>query len=618
MNKLKEKKKKRKLEYNTFNTIIYLFKHIWLWDKPLIFYFLIYSITAGIIPFIGIFLPKMIIDELVGLKRINILVIIIASFCIGGLLLNLIKVYSQEVYWPRVIQIRMEFIHKIDKKAMTMDYQQLERVNTKDLIQRAWMALSGNDIGVEGILNQIFVLFGNIVAFGGYIAIISTLSPLILFFLILTVGITYKASLGEKKYSHQVDRQMAINERKLKYLDKKMVNHSLAKDIRLYDMAKWLTNKYITWCNEIYLKLKKIAIKRFKIDTLQGFLSFVRNGIVYLYLINRVLYNGMSIGNFTMYFASIQGFSGWMESVVSSILSIRQQNLYINDYRKFVDAKEPNNKDNRDSMKKDISDRVYKIKLENIFFKYPNSDNYTINNVCIHVKDGEKVAIVGANGAGKTTLIKILTGLYKPTKGKVVVNGIDSTNIDKNEYFKLFSVVFQDIKLYAFSLGENISLRKMDETDRQKAINCLKSAGLSDKLKNLENGIDTSLLKILDEEGIVLSGGEIQKVALARALYKDAPILVLDEPTAALDPIAEHELYEQFDRLTKGKTAIYISHRLASTRFCDKIILLDKGSIKEYGTHEQLMKINGTYAKMFHKQARYYNSDIKDHKEVLA
>lgn len=230
-------------------------------------------------------------------------------------------------------------------------------------------------------------------------------------------------------------------------------------------------------------------------------------------------------------------------------------------------------------------------------------------NLSLKIKAGQKLAIVGVNGAGKTTFIKLLCRLYEPTEGEILLNGVNVKEFNKEEYYKLFSAVFQDIKVMAFSVAENVALKEIDNIDRDRVKDSLGRADLSEKINALEKNIDTNLLKIFDENGIELSGGQNQKLALARALYKDGDIIVLDEPTAALDAIAEYKTYLKFNELIGDKTAIYVSHRLASTRFCDVIAFFENGKIKEYGTHEELLEKNGLYKEMFQVQAQYYRED---------
>lgn len=246
------------------------------------------------------------------------------------------------------------------------------------------------------------------------------------------------------------------------------------------------------------------------------------------------------------------------------------------------------------------------IVFENVSFIYPNQEKKSLSNINLTIKKGERISIVGENGAGKTTFIKLLLRLYEPTEGRILFNGIDIRDIDYQDYQKIFSTVFQDYKLFAFRIIDNITSLEGNEAEKEKVMKCLEKAGLSSKIEKLEHGLDTYLYNIYDEEGIELSGGESQKLAIARALYKDSPIVILDEPTAALDPRAEYEIYTRFLALVESKTSIFISHRLSSTKLCDRIVLFKDGSIEETGTHNELLQKGGLYAELFRMQAQFY------------
>ena len=257
----------------------------------------------------------------------------------------------------------------------------------------------------------------------------------------------------------------------------------------------------------------------------------------------------------------------------------------------------------------------YEFTFENVSFKYKGQETYALKNVNITISHGEKLAVVGLNGAGKTTFIKLLLRLYDVTEGRILINGVDVREYDRADYFSLFAPAFQDVMVFAFPMSENVSMKEPFNTDKEQAEKMLRSAGLGEKIDSLEKGVDTELLKVLYDDGVDLSGGEKQKLALARALYKDTDVVVLDEPTAALDALAEYRLYQSFDGLIGGKTAVYISHRLSSTRFCDRVAMFAKGELLETGTHDELMEKNGAYAEMFRVQAQYY---VEDKDVILA
>ena len=310
----------------------------------------------------------------------------------------------------------------------------------------------------------------------------------------------------------------------------------------------------------------------------------------------------MSIGNFTLYLGSAATFFQHVISLFDCIVSMLAKSREVDDWRSFLEIDDGIEEGTVELPKTD----TYEFKFENVSFRYPKAEKCALKNLNITLTAGKRLAVVGLNGAGKSTFIKLLLRLYEPTEGRILLNGVDIRSYSRADYYSIFSAVFQDVNIFAYPLSENVSMDTPENTDRKKAEQSLRDAGLGDKLESLSKGVDTELLKVIYDDGIDLSGGEKQKLALARALYKDAPVVVLDEPTAALDALAEASLYENFDKLIGGKTAVYISHRLSSTGFCDAVAMFKDGEMIEYGTHQSLLNAGGAYAEMFRVQAQYY------------
>lgn len=583
----------------------YIMGYAWSQDKVLFAQCGVYTILASIAPFIGIFLPKFLIDELLGQRRVEIILMTLIGFFLLSSVVNYSIAWLRCAYSPRVTKIRTDYITMISDKIMKMDFKNTEDPEVLNKIKSVMNAVMSNNTGVEGVYHTLLGLFGRLTAFVGYISIVLFLSPWILLFLIINVLISYALTMMVKKYEYSQKEKAADKDRRTFYVFDTMYDFAYGKDIRIYDLKNILIDKFKKFRGERIDISNDVQEKQLKVKIVDVILLVIREFVVYGYLIYNVLFRGMGIGDFTMYFSTINGFGDWMKGILDDLANIKAQNMYLDDMREFLEIKSENKEKTRDIP----IDSSYEIEFKNVSFKYPKTDKYIYKNLSLKIKKGKRLAIVGINGAGKTTFVKLLCRLYEPTSGEILINGVNIKDFSKEEYYKILSVVFQDIKTFAFTVAENVSLENLEEVDREKVLHCIEKAGIGDKINSLQKGIDTSLLKILDGEGVELSGGENQKLALARALYKNGKIVILDEPTSALDAVAEYNIYKGFDELIGDKTAIYISHRLASTKFCDVIAFFENGEIVEYGTHEELLKKNGKYSDMFNIQAQYYKEE---------
>ncbi|HII4454212.1 TPA: ABC transporter ATP-binding protein [Clostridium perfringens] len=590
---------------NLLSNLKYIMGYAWSQDKVLFAQCGVYTILASIAPFIGIFLPKFLIDELLGQRRIEIILMTLIGFFLLSSVVNYSIAWLRCAYSPRVTKIRTDYITMISDKIMKMDFKNTEDPEVLNKIKSVMNAVMSNNTGVEGVYHTLLGLFGRLTAFVGYISIVLFLSPWILLFLIINVLISYALTMRVKKYEYSQKEKAADKDRRTFYVFDTMYDFAYGKDIRIYDLKNILIDKFKKFRGERIDICNDVQEKQLKVKIVDVILLVIREFVVYGYLIYNVLFTGMSIGDFTMYFSTINGFGDWMKGILDDLANIKAQNMYLDDMREFLEIKSEDKEKTRDIP----IDSSYEIEFKNVSFKYPKTDKYIYKNLSLKIKKGQRLAIVGINGAGKTTFVKLLCRLYEPTSGEILINGVNIKDFSKEEYYKILSVVFQDIKTFAFTVAENVSLENLEDVDREKVLHCIEKAGVGDKINSLEKGIDTSLLKILDGEGVELSGGENQKLALARALYKNGKIVILDEPTSALDAVAEYNIYKGFDELIGDKTAIYISHRLASTKFCDVIAFFENGEIVEYGTHEELLKKNGKYSDMFNIQAQYYKEE---------
>ena len=590
-----------KKTYSTWENIKYIISHSWKYDKSIFGLFCIFTILTGVFPFIGILFPKYILDELTGSQDKNRLILLLVSFFFSSAVIGYFVTFIKNSYLPKMIDIRFQFIHMLSIKCMTTDYKNTEEPSFLNSVETAFRALQSNTNGLEGILHKLFSLGGNIIVLIGYMLIIGKLNIFILLYLIANVSLVYYFTFSVKKYEYNQADELSDIDRHSKYSYDLMYNFAYGKDMRIYSLTDWIGNLFQKQRFDIE---KKIKYKYFGVGVREVILLLIREGIVYAYLIYLVLNKGLSIGSFTMYFAAIASFASAMKVIMDDMAHIRAQSLYVSDFRVFMDRKE----EKEPAHPRRLPEGPYEIEFKNVTFRYPGSEKYVYKDISFHIKPGQKLAIVGHNGAGKTTFVKLLCRMYEPESGEILLNGINIQEFSKRDYYTLFSAVFQEIKTLAFSVAENIAVSE-GAIKEDKVLQCLDKADMKKKVLEQKNGIYTGMQKILDDEGVEFSGGETQRIILARALYKDAGIVILDEPTAALDAIAERSIYEKFNEMVEGKTSIFISHRLASTSFCDVIAMFEEGQLIEYGTHEELLAKNEKYAEMFQVQAQYYKED---------
>ena len=402
---------------------------------------------------------------------------------------------------------------------------------------------------------------------------------------------------------------LAAVDRKLNYITRTSRDFAIAKDIRLFHLREYLQQMSEYFVGERKFRTQKMYFYYFIADTLRLILNVGIEIGIFAYIAYEALNGNMSKTALVLYAVSVTDFSYWVEYIGETLSELIPANMLIDDIREFLDI--------RNSMKNKNGkllpdEKPYTIEIENLSFTYPGTEKEILSDINLTINAGERLALVGVNGAGKTTLVKLLCGLYKPTRGTIKINGIPVCEINRDEYYKTVSAVFQEARIIPCSILENVSMLPCEESDLGKFNFCVRQAGLYEKIQALPEKENTLLVKNVNENAIELSGGELQRLLLARAIYKNAPTLILDEPTAALDPIAENEIYLKYSEISRDKTSVYISHRLSSTRFCDRIVLLDNSRLAEEGTHEELMALSGKYAEMFSLQSKYYEKEANE------
>lgn len=446
------------------------------------------------------------------------------------------------------------------------------------------------------------MLLVNAGGFAVYLLLLSDMDLFLLSVVVVTAAAGFWVSNRINGWGYRHREEEGEYQRKMRYIWEKSESAALAKDIRIFGLTPWIHSIYESVWNlyEGFLfRRERIYIWSCIVDTVLGLL---RNGIAYWYLIRLALAGEITVSAFLLYFSAFTGFSAWITGILEECTALCRESLELSVIQEYLNLQEPFCFEKGTAIP---GAECYELKMENVTFRYPGTDEEIISGLNLTLHPGEKLAVVGLNGAGKTTLIKLLCGLYDPDEGRILLNGTDIRRFNRREYYALFSSVFQDYSVLEVSVAQNVA-QAVSGFDRGRVEDCLERASLAQQVKALAKGMDTHLGKRIYEDGTVLSGGQVQRLMLARALYKDGAFLILDEPTAALDPIAEQDIYRKYHEMTAGKSAVFISHRLSSTRFCDRIILLKEGRIAEEGTHEELLLKQGGYAQLFEIQARYY------------
>lgn len=581
-------------------TLKYFFPIAWRFKKSYFFVKTFQMIFQTAMPFFSIFFMPLIIDELLGQKRIKLLVIYAAILVVGEMMIsaasNVLSVQAEKY----ADKFENYFAEQISNRVMELDFQLTEDKNALDQIEKARTGMSWYSGGVAGLTDNFFNLISNVISILGVITLILINAPLLV---IVSGGLLFfNVFLNNRNNKIEIEsfKELSKQNRIFGYIMWQLADFRYGKDIRLYGAKDMMLKKTNNTTENIIEKWKNKADKQLPNSMLQIVVDVVRDALAYFYLGYLVITGSISIGIFSQMGSASSTFYQSVQSMIYGLQDIVKKSNYAYEYVKFMDYPAAMNRGN-----KKIEQTSHTIEFRNVSFSYPNTDVKVLNDISVTLHSGEHLSVVGLNGAGKTTFIKLLCRLYDVDKGEILLDGVNTKEYEYDEYMKLFSVVFQDFKLFAFSVEENITL---DKTNPQKAEEIVKLVGLEDKINSMPNKMNTIIFKQFDENGIEPSGGEQQKLAIARALYKNSSVVILDEPTAALDPVSEYEIYRQFNSLVDGKTAVYISHRLSSCKFCDKIAVFSEGTIKEFGTHDSLVNLeNGIYAEMFAAQAQYYN-----------
>ena len=583
---------------NIRNNTWYILSKTWKYEKRLIIIILFQIMIGVILPLATAVLPAWIVDAIGnGMNHITIarlaVVIILLMIC------NTAVTYIASIQETYLLNSKMGFLSSLLRKEMEIDYAYAESPEGQNKFQNAFMSIVNDYQGIPGMLSLIAPLIGNILSLTVNVFIIIEFNVWIVVVLTVTAVVHFWIAAKIRKKQDALRDSMADSSRKLEYIYEYMSGNASTREIKIFDMQKWIVD-VLNNVTQIRIGLaRKSAGFNFFLSVLDCVILALRDAFAYFVTFWAVYTGKIEVWEFVFYLGIITCISSGFTELTNTLASFGQRNMEVSTFQEFLDLDCSDEGIGLENMK------PVTIELRDVSFQFCDDGPYILRHINLVLHESEKIAFVGENGAGKSTLVKIICGLYKPTEGKVLVNGVNLEEIKLSDYHRLLATAFQDIHILPMTIGENIAFGEVDSYVEE-IRKCIKVAGLGNEFWDIMK----PLTRMLDANGLVPSGGQEQKLILARVafklLYKNAQILILDEPTAAMDAISEKAFYEKYMRLSKHKSCILISHRLKSTSFCDSIVVMEKGQIIECGTHEELMDRNTHYRALYELQSSYY------------
>jgi ABC-type multidrug transport system, ATPase and permease components len=545
--------------------------------------------------------PGLIINELIGGRDTAKLIVYIGVLIVTPVIGQTANFFLGGYLQKLTLALRLQFEAEFYTHNVNMDYESLENPD----IQVRQTIAEGTLGNALDVVDELYGLMSAIVTLLALSSIIITLDPLVIVLIVCIVYIDFTINKKLTRAAHDTVKQLGIFNRLQSAYKFMLGDIMFAKEVRLFNINDFLLSIY----TDSKSKSNKLELRHFALTTSSPLFNSVTNlvqqAVLYGFIVYNVINKALPIGNMTVYMSAAGQFAGALNGIFGAYLHLSQNGVRIAEYIEFMEI--PLRQKNSGNLTPAF-DGASVIEFVNVSFKYPGSENYALRNINLKIDGDKKLCIVGANGAGKTTFIKLLTRLYFPTEGEILLNGRDINSYDLNEYQRLFAPVFQDCEKFFMTLSQNITFSNEYDSARLDEI-CEKS-GLSPLVSKLKKGYESQVGKWIDAEGFDPSGGEEQRISIARACYHGGEIFLLDEPTAALDPIAEYEIYTQFNEMVTSKCAVIITHRLSAVQLADKVAVFDNGGIIEYGTHTDLYAAGGAYTEMFDKQAKFYRGDV--------
>lgn len=625
-------------EYSILSNWKYVFREMVSYDRKYPFYIGIKSATAFLGPFVAAVIPSVAIALVEKRTDFFTFFCVMAVFVLGNLVMGLISTKMEFVIKEKNFFVAYRPVQqKAIAKILDVDYAILESSEGKRLADNAKYSYELDWQGWNRIMDMFTPFAYNLLGIVVYTIILLPKCPWVLpvFAVMSVMNIFMEKTISVRGWRKHRDVIFETDSR-MNYFFQRSTSATEGKDIRLYQMEQWFCSLMEALVKRRMYVWKRVEVAYFVPNLSDTVWTLLRDIIAYSILVGSFMKGNLDAASFTLYLGIITGFAGWLnggnmgDGFVRANSEMMRCCWSINSYRSFMELWSPYEEESpvekrawKTSEKKragvsqkemaevrktlsEENEQGAKIEFRDVCFRYPGAEKDVVHHLNLTIRPGENIALVGVNGAGKTTLVKLLCGFYHPDSGEILVNGRDIREYSALEYRKLLGAVFQDMMIMATTVAENIACCREEDIDEERLWNAIRLADMEEKLRGLPKKEKTSVTNFLDKDGVLFSGGELQRLLLARALYKDAPILLLDEPTSALDPLAETAVYEKYHSLSRGKTTLFISHRLASTRFCDRILFYEDGQIKEDGTHQELMEKRGAYEEMFSIQSQYY------------